>query len=156
MPTSDQQVRTEPVKVPDEDPDVSVTQLLLMHNRQERVTLTLYNFRILGSLGVLGFVYHNSEFTYNWIVKTGISLGFILFAIGNGHGAVASQRITASVSDALRKAAAKYGYTREVLLAHSAISATRMAFYQIGLTIIALLLLWFPNIAQWVKGVFQN
>lgn len=156
MPTSDQDVRAEHVKVPDEDPDISVTQLLLMHNRQERVTLTLYNFRILASLGVLGFVYHNSEFSYNWIVKTGISIGFILFAIGNWHGAVASQRITASVSTALRKAATKYGYTRKVLQAHSAISPLRMALYQIGLTIIALLLLWFPNIAQWVKGLVKN
>jgi len=85
MPTSDQDVRAEHVKVPDEVPDVSVTQLLLMHNRQERVTLALYNFRILASLGVLGFVYHESEFRYNWIVKTGISVGFILFAFGNGH-----------------------------------------------------------------------
>jgi len=152
MPTHNQDVNVEPEKVP----DVSVTQLLSMHNRQEHVTLSLYNFRILASLGVLGFVYHNGEFTYNWMVKAGISLGFILFAIGNGVGAVASQKITASVSDALREAAAKYGYTSEVLRAHSAISAKRMAFYQVGLTLIALLLLWFPNIAHWVTAHFQN
>jgi len=77
MPTRNQDVNLKPEEVP----DVSVTQLLSMHNRQERVTLSLYNFRILASLGVLGFVYHNSEFTYNWMVKTGISLCFLLFAM---------------------------------------------------------------------------
>jgi len=152
MPSPDQDVNVEL----DAAREVSVTQLLSMYNRQERVTLSLYNFRILGSLGVLGFVYHNGEFTYNWMVKAGISLGFILFAIGNGVGAVASQKITASVSDALREAATKYGYTCEVLRAHSAISPKRMTFYQVGLTIIALLLLWFPNIALWVKAHFQS
>jgi|SRR5882724_3010667 len=152
MPAPNQDVNVEL----DPPSEVSVTQLLAMYNRQERVTLSLYNFRILGSLGVLGFVYHSSEFTYNLLVKSGITLGFVLFAIGNGYGAVASQKITASVSDALREAAAKYGYTSEVLRAHSAISAKRMAFYQVGLTLIALLLLWFPNIAQWVKAHFQN
>jgi hypothetical protein len=150
MPSATQNSESESNKTE----EISVTQLLLMHSRQERVTLTLYNFRILGSLGVLGFIYHNTEFTYNWMVKAGISLGFVLFAAGNGYGAVASQTITAAVSDALKKAAEKYGYTRHVLLAHSAISAERMTFYQIGLTIIALLLLWFPNIAQWCRRFF--
>ena len=71
---------------------VSVPQMLLMHNRQDRLTITLYNFRILASLGVLGFIYHDREFTYNSIVKVGISVCFILFAIGNGAGAVASSK----------------------------------------------------------------
>jgi hypothetical protein len=156
MAKSHQHVKTEPGKAPDEVRDISVSHLLTMFARQERVTLALYNLRILGSLGVLGFVYHSSEFTYNWMVKTGITIGFVLFAIGNGYGAVASQRITASVSDALKTASIKYGYTSEVLRAHSAISVKRMKFYQVGLTFIALLLLWFPNIAEWFKARFHN
>ena len=151
MHTSHTNVEAEP----EEDQDVSVTQLLLMHNRQDRLTITLYNFRILASLGVLGFIYHDPEFTYDWIVKSGISICFILFAIGNGLGAVASQKITYQISEALEKAASKYGFTRDVLLAHSAISPKRMAWYQIGLTIIVLIVLWFPNLALLVKGLVK-
>jgi|GEM_PF-5571288 len=166
MAKSHQDAKTQPVKAPyvkapeakaaekdpEKEPNISVPHLLAMFARQERVTLSLYNLRILGSLGVLGFVYHSSEFTYNWMVKTGITIGFVLFAIGNGVGAVASQRITASVSHALETAATDYGYTSEVLLAHSAISVKKMKFYQVGLTFIALLLLWFPNIAEWFNA----
>lgn len=172
MPTSRKDAETDPVK-PDAEPvkqdaepvkpaepiksdaeyanlRVSVPQLLLMHNRQDRLTITLYNFRILASLGVLGFIYHDREFTYNSIVKVGISVCFILFAIGNGAGAVASQKITYEISKALNSAADYYGLTGDVLRAHTAISTLRMKFYQAGLTAIVLVVLWFPDFDHWL------
>ena len=133
--------------------DVPVGKLLTVHNAQDKITIVLYQFRVLVSLGVLGFVYHEREFSYNWIVKSALSFGFILFAIGNGMGAVASQRITFAVSNALRKASTEYGYTSEVLTAHDAITPGRMAFYQIVLTAIVLIAMWFPNISVLVKGL---
>ena len=141
----------EPIKSDAESANlrVSVPQMLLMHNRQDRLTITLYNFRILASLGVLGFIYHDREFTYNSIVKVGISVCFILFAIGNGAGAVASQKITYEISKALKTAANDYGLTGDVLRAHTAISPRRMIGYQAGLTLIVLVVLWFPNLALW-------
>jgi hypothetical protein len=133
--------------------DVPVGKLLTVHNAQDKITIVLYQFRVLVSLGVLGFVYHEREFSYNWIVKSALSFGFILFAIGNGMGAVASQRITFAVSNALRKAATKYGDTSEVLIAHDAITPFRMKIYQIVLTAIVLIAMWFPNISRLVKGL---
>lgn len=141
--------------------DVSVPQLLLMHNRQEKVTNDLYKFRTLVSLGVLGFIYHNTEFSYDLMVKGALTFGFLMFSVGNGIGAVASQKITVAISNALESAARNGSpkYTdvkKEVLLAHSAISAKRMRWYQIVLTVVVLLAMWFPNIELWVKGIARK
>lgn len=129
--------------------NVKVPQLLLMHNRQERTTLTLYNFRTLVSLGVLGFVYHTPEFHYDLVVKGALTLGFIIFSIGNGLGAIASQKITVSISDALKNVSDTYDVpTKNVLLAHAAVSVSRMKLYQWSLTAIVLIAIWFPNLRK--------
>ena len=135
--------------------DVTVAKLLTVHSAQEKITITLYQFRTLVSLGVLGFVYHEKEFAYNWMVKSALSFGFILFAIGNAKGSVASQRITYSVSNALKKAAASYGETSEVLIAHDAITPGKMWLYQIVLSGIVLIAMWFPNISAFF-GLGRN
>jgi len=131
---------------------LEIVKLLDLYNTQNGAINTLWNFLSIVSLGLLGFVYKDKESREDWRVKIGLSIGYILFSIGNLVALRRAQGITVAISNAINAAATDTSVTSEVLKAHLAITVFDITVYQLIIVGVVLLAMWLPNIILSLKG----
>jgi hypothetical protein len=135
-----------------QDATLAIEKLLDLYNTQNAALNTLWNFLSIISLGILGFVYKDKESRENWRVKIGLSIGYLLFSIGNLFALRKGQEIVIALSNAIKAAATDSSLNSDVLRAHSAITVFEITLYQLIMLGVVLLAIWLPNIILWLKG----
>ena len=128
-------------------PDLA--KLLDLYNSQTNTVNTLWNVYLTVNLAILGLLYKEPHMGDDWKIKMGFTLGFFVFAFANSMAIQRSQKILYAICEFLRNLKVdKTSKVGPILLAHGAISPTRILIGHWIFSVMVALVIWVPEIQK--------
>ena len=135
-------------------PDLA--KVLDLFNSQTSTVNTLWNIFIVVNLGIIGFLFKDTEMGQNWKIKIGFTLGFIAYSHANRAAILRSQNILYAIDEYFHSLRLNEAAKADaILLAHEAIAPARIRKAHLIFTIMVALMIWSPNIAESLRKVFH-
>jgi hypothetical protein len=126
-----------------------IKEVLHIYLEQTGTINVLWNIFLVASLAMLGYVYKDRTLMNDWKIKAGLSIGFPLFAIANSCAMSRSQTILVAASEYLKNLPSTEDQSfGRVLGAHGAITVVQMHMAHVVFTLLVLVAMWLPNIAN--------
>lgn len=126
-----------------------IKQALGVYVSQTGTVNTLWNLFLVVGLAMLGYVYKDRTLTDEWEIKVGLTIGFAVFAFGNSAAILRSQRILVTAADYLNKVSVVGDDSfNQLLESHKAVSVDSIRRTHILFTLLILMAMWLPNIAN--------